>query len=858
MAVVQETLAAHTPMMRQYLRIKSEHPTVLVFYRMGDFYELFYDDAIRGSKLLDITLTSRGQSAGKPIPMAGVPVHAVDNYLVRLVRLGESVAICEQTGDPAKSKGPVDREVVRIVTPGTLTDEALLDERRDTLLVAVHCRHDHFGIAILDLAGGRFSLEQISGEESFLAEMERLKPAELLCAEDALLPAAAGRRSGLTTRPPWHFAPQTAERRLCDHLGTRDLSGFGCEGMPLAIAAAGALLQYVGDTQRSSLPHIRSLRIEHPGDAIQIDANSRRNLEIDTNLAGVQQHTLLGILDHTATAMGSRALRRWVNRPLRDQERLRKRLQAVETLIDNRAYEGLHTHLKGIGDIERILTRIGLRSARPRDLSALRDSLQLLPELRCSLATLDSPQLAEFHNRIDESPEALTRLRAAVIEVPPVLIRDGGVIAPGYDSELDELRALSENADQFLLDLESRERQRTGIAALKVSYNRVHGYYIELGRSHAERIPDDYIRRQTLKSAERYITPELKGFEDQVLSARERALTREKVLYEELLDLLAEWIPALQESADALAELDVLVTFAHCAATLEWNSPRFSPETGLHIEAGRHPVVEQVTDQAFIPNDLHLGPDRRMLIITGPNMGGKSTYMRQVALIVVLAHIGSYVPARTAVLGPIDRIFTRIGAADDLAGGRSTFMVEMTETANILHNASTQSLVLMDEIGRGTSTFDGLALAWACARHLAEHIGAYTLFATHYFELTRLPEEVAVVANVHLNAVEHDQRIVFLHSVEEGPADRSYGLHVAALAGVPPAVIEPARAYLLELEQGRSANAGATPGATQLPLFSAKTPSQVETALADLDIDDLSPRRALEWIYRLREMLAQD
>ncbi len=855
MAVASETATSHTPMMQQYLRIKADHPDVLVFYRMGDFYEMFYDDAVKGARLMDITLTSRGQSAGQPIPMAGVPVHAVETYLGRLVRLGQSVAVCEQIGDPAKSKGPVERQVVRIVTPGTVTDDALLDERRDNLLVAVHGHHDRFGLAVLDLAGGRFSLTQVTGEGALLAEIERLKPAELVHTEDGVLPNAIARRPGITVRPPWHFELQGATRQLCTHFGTRDLAGFGCDDRPLAVAAAGALLNYVADTQRSALPHIRTLRSEQPDEAIQLDAHSRRNLEIDSHLGGNPQHTLLAVLDHTATAMGSRCLRRWLNRPVRDQERLRRRLQAVETLIDTRLYETLHTRLRGIGDIERILTRIGLKTARPRDLATLRDSLQQIPDVRSLAADLDSPLLGTLHERIDEAPETLQLLQRALIATPPALIRDGGVIAAGYDGELDELRALSENADQFLIDLENRERARTGINTLKVSYNRVHGYYIELGRSHAERIPDDYIRRQTLKSAERYITPELKSFEDKVLSARERALAREKSLYDELLDTLAPVIAPLQESADALAELDVIAAFAERAVTLEWNAPQFSPQTVLHIEAGRHPVVERVLDDPFVPNDLRLDGERRMLIITGPNMGGKSTYMRQTALIVLLAHVGSYVPARSAVIGPVDRIFTRIGAADDLASGRSTFMVEMTETANILHNATAQSLVLMDEIGRGTSTFDGLALAWACARHLATEIGAYTLFATHYFELTHLSDEIASVVNVHLDAVEHDQRIVFLHSVEEGPADRSYGLHVAALAGVPPEVVGPARAYLHKLEQGSHGSAAAAPGEPQLSLFVAPPPSAVESELAQLDIDALSPRQALEWLYRQRERL---
>ncbi len=855
MAVAEEKLAVHTPMMRQYLRIKADHPDILVFYRMGDFYELFYGDAEKAARLLDITLTARGQSAGKPIPMAGVPVHAVENYLARLVRMGESVAVCEQIGDPAASKGPVERQVVRIVTPGTVTDEALLDERRDNLLLAWHPAGNRIGIAILDLAGGRFTLFEVDGEPALLGEIERLKPAEIVISEDTPLPPGHSVRAGITTRPPWHFELETATRELCQHFSTRDLSGFGCEELSVAVTAAGCLLQYVADTQRSALPHIQTLRVEQAADAIQLDANSRRNLEIDTNLSGHQQHTLLSVLDHTATAMGSRCLRRWLNRPLRDQETLRFRHQAVGELSNNDQYTGLTAILRGVGDMERILARIALKSARPRDLTTLRSTLQQLPDLKSALAALDSPLITRLDNQIGTHDEVVELLERAVIELPPVLIRDGGVIAPGYDAELDELRGLSEHADQYLLDLETRERQRTDIANLKVSYNRVHGYYIEVSRTQSDRVPEEYIRRQTLKAVERYITPELKSFEDKVLSARERALAREKILYEALLEKLIERLPPLQGTADAVARIDVLSNLAERSATLEWSQPELVDETGICITEGRHPVVEQVSDAPFIANDLQLDARRRMLIITGPNMGGKSTYMRQAALIVLLAHMGSYVPARSARIGPVDRIFTRIGASDDLASGRSTFMVEMTETANILHNATAESLVLMDEIGRGTSTFDGLALAWACARQLARQIGCYTLFATHYFELTTLPEEIEAIANVHLDAVEHDNRIIFLHSVEEGPADRSYGLHVAALAGVPATVIEPATEYLLELEAKADHPAQTDQPEPQLSLFAQPTPSNVEAKLKALDIDELTPRQALEWLYRLRDLM---
>ena len=841
-------------MMQQYLRIKAEHPDLLLFYRMGDFYELFFDDARKVARLLDITLTTRGESAGQPIPMAGVPCHSVEPYLAKLIRLGESVAICEQIGDPATSKGPVERRVTRIVTPGTVTDELLLEERRDNLLCAVAQQDDRFGIASLDLSSGRFQVLEVDGEEALLAEMERLQPAELLLSEHSLdsIPAI-GQRPGVQRLPAWQFDLDTARRLLNRQFGTHDLDGFGCQHMHLAIGAAGALLDYVRQTQKTALPHIRGLRVEQREDSVILDAATRRNLELETNLSGGREHTLAAVLDHTATAMGGRLLRRWINRPIRDRGTLQRRYHAIATLLEQRAEEELHPLLRTVGDVERILARVALKSARPRDLAVLRDTLAIVPELRRQLSRLDSPRLAGLRQQIDPHHEIQQTLARAIIDEPPVLIRDGGVIAPGYDSELDELRELRENSDRFLLELENRERERTGIATLKVGYNRVHGYYIEIGRAQSEQAPADYVRRQTLKNAERFITPELKRFEDQVLSAKERALAREKALYDALLEGLQDALPALQNTAEALAELDVLVNLAERARTLDLCQPRLQEQPGLHIEAGRHLVVEQVLDTPFIANDLHLDDNRRMLVITGPNMGGKSTYMRQTALIVLLAHMGSFVPARSARIGPIDRIFTRIGAADDLAGGRSTFMVEMTETANILHNASEHSLVLMDEIGRGTSTFDGLALAWACADHLAREVRAFCLFATHYFELTTLPEEHPAIANVHLSATEHGHKIVFMHSVEEGPASQSYGLQVAALAGVPESVLNRARQRLRELESGERPRQSLSEQ-QQLSLFDAP-PKALEQALAEIDPDDLSPRQALEKLYQLKQLL---
>ena len=854
------SLQTHTPMMQQYLGIKAEFPDMLVFYRMGDFYELFYDDAERASRLLDITLTKRGKSAGKPIPMAGVPYHAAEGYLARLVRKGESIAICEQIGDPAASKGPVERKVVRIVTPGTITDEALLEERRDNLLLALYPADGQFGLAALDLSAGRFTIQQPANEESLTSELERLRPAELLLPEDAAQPAGLPGFSRVTRRPIWHFDLETARRILTKQFGTKDLAGFGCADHPMAVAAAGSLLQYVSETQRSALPHIRGLSVERREETIIIDAATRRNLEIDASISGQSRHTLTGILDRTVTPMGSRLLRRWINRPLRDPVQVRERHAATGELLEERRYEEIRDALAGIGDIERILARIALLSARPRDLATLRDSLAQLPSLQDRLAALEAGLSGRLAGEIGTHPGIVDLLRRAIIESPPMLIRDGGVLAEGFDAELDELRDLSRNADQFLLDLEARERERSGVANLKVSYNRVHGYYIEISRSQSDQVPDDYVRRQTLKGAERFITPELKRFEDKVLSSRERALAREKALYTELLETLQAEIPILQRCADALSALDVLANFAERAERLDLSAPELVEAPGLEIIDGRHPVVEQVSDRPFVANGARFDDRRRILIITGPNMGGKSTYMRQTALIVLLAYAGSFVPATTARIGPIDRIFSRIGASDDLAGGRSTFMVEMEETANILHNATRDSLVLMDEIGRGTSTFDGLSLAWSCCVELAASIQAYTLFATHYFELTTLADEYPQIANVHLDAVEHGESIVFLHAVREGPANQSYGLQVAALAGVPRHTIDRARQRLMELEN--SAQRHADQQTNQLPLFAtepaeaAPSPraSGVLDALDEVNPDELTPKAALELVYRLKRL----
>lgn len=848
----------HTPMMRQYLEIKSQYPRQLVFYRMGDFYEMFYDDARRAAELLDITLTHRGQSAGQPIPMAGVPYHSAEGYIARLVRLGESIVICEQVGDAASGKGPMERKVVRIITPGTLTEEAFLDAGQDNLLIAIHALKSRIGIAVLDLSGGRFTVQETEGAEALLSELARLRPAELLCSEDFPFLTTLGEWPGLRRLPPWYFDGDTAHRLLSQQFGTRDLSGFGCDDLPLGLVAAGCVLQYAREVQMNDLPHIRSLQREQREDFILLDAATRRNLEIDLNLQGQPRFTLAWVMDRTATAMGSRLLRRWLNRPLRQRSIVERRQTAVAALTEQFRFEDLARTLKGIGDIERILSRVALASARPRDLARLRDSLQLLPELQQQLSDIDHDHLRLLARAIGVFPEEVDLLTRSIEENPPVVIRDGGVIRAGFDAELDELRALSENAGDFLIELEQRERARTGLSTLKVGFNRIHGYYIELSRTQSDQVPVDYTRRQTLKNAERFITPELKAFEDKALSARSRALSREKALYDDILARLAGNLGALQSCAEALAELDVLCSFADRAVHLNLRPPELSDTSELHIEEGRHPVVEQLIDTPFVPNDLSLDELRRMLVITGPNMGGKSTFMRQVALIVILAWCGSFVPAVRVRLGPIDRIFTRMGSSDDTATGRSTFMVEMTETANILHNATPDSLVLMDEVGRGTSTYDGLSIAYASADHLASRIKAFTLFATHYFELTQLPEHCPSARNVHLTATEHRDTIVFLHRVHEGPASKSYGIQVAQLAGVPQAVIAAARQRLKALEHTSRSSPAAPPALLQPDLFAGQEPSPLETRLDGIDPEQLSPRQALDLVFELKALLAEN
>ncbi len=883
----------HTPMMRQYLGIKAEHPDLLLFYRMGDFYELFFDDAEKAARLLGITLTQRGSSNGNPIKMAGVPFHSVDQYLAKLVKLGESVAICEQIGDPATSKGPVERKVQRIVTPGTLTEAELLPEKSERPLLALNIARQRkgsksvtLGLAWLSLASGQLRVTEIPTEEAQLVlrlkqEFERIAPAEILAdyATANLLQESTGLR--VTTVADWHFEVAAAEKSLLEQLGAASLTGFGAEGLSAAVGAAGALLLYARHTQGKNLQHVRTLQVEKEDEFIGMDAATRRNLELTEPLRGAegQAPTLFSLLDHCRTAMGSRLLRNWLHHAPRSQDIARSRHAAIEALTDASLCEPVYALLSSVPDIERIAARIALLSARPRDLSALRAGLQQLPELRTSLAPavgqagaglISAPLLELTQSELATPVECLTLLEKAIAPEPAAMVRDGGVIARGYDAELDELRGLSENAGQFLVDLETRERARTGIANLRVEYNKVHGFYIEVTHGQTAKVPEDYRRRQTLKNAERYITPELKAFEDKALSAQDRALAREKQLYETVLQQLGAHIDALQRIASAVARLDVLVALASHASRNQWCKPVLVATEGLDIVQGRHPVVENAIER-FIANDCKLTPERRLLLITGPNMGGKSTYMRQLALITLLAYVGSYVPASSATLGPVDRIFTRIGAADDLAGGYSTFMVEMMESAAILHGATAQSLVLMDEVGRGTSTFDGLALAWAIATGLLQQNRCYTLFATHYFELTQLPQKHPGCANVHLSAVEHKDSIVFLHAVQEGPASQSYGLQVAQLAGVPQPVIRAARKHLALLEAQSSTSSG------QFDLFSIESvAAQVDDvpahehstqaaeasaalkALQDIDPDNLSPREALDALYQLKRLANAD
>jgi len=855
-------LSRHTPMMQQYLRIKGAHPQHLLFYRMGDFYELFYDDAVTAAAALDITLTKRGASAGDPIPMAGVPWHAMEPYLAKLVKQGFTVAICEQLGDPALSKGPVERDVVRIVTPGTLSDEVLLDERRDNLILAITQRSDHqsshFGVATLELASGRFTLAEPRSLPELCAELHRLQPAEVLLDEtlyDLPLPTLGARR----LCPSWQFDPSAAQAALQRQYNVRNLDGFGLGKLTAGLGAAGALLQYARDTQKTALPHLRPPQLEHHDQALQLDPATRRNLEISETIRGDSEHTLLHVLDRTVTAMGSRLLRRWLHRPLCARAAIEQRYDAIELLIDSAAVNDIQIALQAVGDLERVLSRIALGSARPRDLVRIREATTALPGLLSVVRGLVGAGLAELTCGLRAFPDVQQLLTNALAQQPSTLLRDGGVIAAGYDRELDELRDISEGIDGFLARIETEERATTGIGTLKAGFNRVHGFYLELSRGQAHLAPAHYRRRQTLKNAERFITETLSAQEERVLRGSERAAQREKELYEAVLATLREDLPALQACSDALATLDVLQSLAERASELNYCRPQLHDEPGIAIRRGRHPVVEQFSAEAFVANDTELNDSRRSQIITGPNMGGKSTYMRQIALITLLAHVGSFVPADAAEIGLVDRIFTRIGASDDVAGGASTFMVEMNETANILHHASGRSLVLLDEIGRGTSTYDGLALAWACLEHVHDNIKALTLFATHYFELTRLPDQHPGMINLHVSATEHGDSVIFLHAIEAGPANRSYGIHVAQLAGLPRAVVARARAHLGQLESlapvAKTDPASATRPAPGQAIVIEKPATDAAHALLDaLDIDRISPREALDVLYQLKSL----
>ncbi|QLD34021.1 DNA mismatch repair protein MutS [Mannheimia varigena] len=865
-----QNLTTHTPMMQQYLQLKAQNPDILLFYRMGDFYELFYDDAKRAAALLDISLTKRGQSAGEPIPMAGVPYHAVEGYLAKLVALGESVAICEQIGDPATSKGPVERKVVRIVTPGTVSDEALLPERQDNLVAAIYEEKGTFAIATLDMTSGRFLISELPNKEALAAELQRLQPAEILYPENFSAATILNNYKGLRRRPVWEFELVTAIQLLNRQFGTQSLAGFGVEKAVIALCAAGCVLHYAQETQRTTLPHINAIHLSQHSDTVLLDAATRRNLELTQNLAGGTENTLADVLDKCVTPMGSRLLKRWIHQPIRDCVKLQARQQTIAALMQNDRIADIQPLLQQVGDMERILARVALRSARPRDLTRLRTALAQLPEITKDAQNLTA-SLDKLLSQLADFSELHDLLERAIIDTPPQLIRDGGVIAEGYNAELDEWRDLSAGATQYLENLEIRERESTGIDTLKIGFNAVHGYYIQISQGQAHKAPIHYVRRQTLKNAERYIIPELKTYEDKVLKAKGASLALEKQLYDELFDVMMPRLGELQLAAMVLSELDVLTNLAERADRLNYVCPTFSPTRGVNIKGGRHPVVEQVLKEPFIANPVFLNAQRHLLIVTGPNMGGKSTYMRQIALITLMAYIGSFVPTESAEIGPIDRIFTRIGASDDLASGRSTFMVEMTEMANILHQATENSLVLIDEIGRGTSTYDGLSLAWACAEWLAKKTQSLTLFATHYFELTGLPNQLKGVANVHLDAREHNDTIAFMHTVQEGAASKSYGLAVAALAGVPKQVIQLAKQRLAHLEEISHQTKQANEYAQADLLFAADfaddlqkneaiqplvaEESDLEKALKAIQPDELTPRQALEELYRLKKLL---
>ncbi len=851
---------SHPPMIRQYLSIKADYPNDLLFYRMGDFYELFFEDAVVAADLLEITLTSRGKNRGTPIPMCGVPFHAVDNYLSRLVAMGRSAVICEQVGDPNATRGPVERRVQRIVTPGTLTEESLLDATHESVLMAINtyaAKHHYAGVAWINLSTGLFSVAATRSRTELSTLVDSVRPTEVLVPE-----GAKEKWDNATPRQldPLRFDSALGTSMLANHFGTKDLTGFGIAKLDLVVGAAAAALTYAQEACRQPLDFIEAIRLHSDSSILHMDAQTRRNLEIDRRIQSSDQHgTLFDVVDFTATPMGSRLVRHWLNEPCRDIEIVRARHEVVEGLLEQRMSDSLAKTLRPVGDLQRIVTRIAMGTATPRDLVRTKVAIQCHSQVLELIEKLDLPNEIEALAQHSGLNKVRNLIERAIVDEPPATSREGGMIAQGFDAALDELRAVRSEASNYLQDLEQRERDRTGVPTLRVGHNRVHGYYIELTRAQSSEVPDDYVRRQTLKNTERFVTQELWEFEEKYLRSESDALEREKRLYADLVATIGESAKQLRQAADALARIDVLNGFAEAAREHGYIRPEFTDSSSLSIEDGKHPVLSAGPGLDFVPNSIDMHEFRRMLVVTGPNMGGKSTYMRQTALIVILAYAGSFVPAKRAVIGPIDGIFTRIGASDDLSGGQSTFMVEMTETANILHNATSSSLVLLDEIGRGTSTYDGLALALAIAHSMAQTVRAFTLFSTHYFELTALAQKLETVHNVHLNAVEHNRKVVFLHSVEDGPASQSYGIHVARLAGIPGRVLQHARNQLHKLEQ-LAIKSGES---NYIDLFEEHLEHEdydhpAIERLRQTDLDELSPRAAHELLYELLETIVHE
>ncbi len=870
-----------TPIRRQYLAIKKQHPDAILFFRLGDFYETFDDDARLVSRELDIVLTGRPMGKGQRVPLAGIPYHAADNYIARLISKGYKVAICEQMQEPSQAKGIVAREVVRVITPGTLVEPQLLAAKTNNYLVAVVLEGDRAGIAYADITTGEFAATQLSDSDVGQAvqrELARLQPAEVLLPQKSIGSKSIEHRDqeegadstsmlyslcsmfSITPYEPWHFNLDTAQRALLEHFGVATLDGFGLAGMPLAVQAAGAIVQYLGETQRAALSQLTQLASYSTSQFMVLDAYTRRNLEIfETARSRSVKGSLLGVLDLTQTAMGGRLLRRWLGQPLLDLAQLTARQEAIQTFYDNTPLRTeVATLLRQVGDLERLANRAGQRIATPRDLVALRHTLAIVPRLQEAISNFEF-QISK--SEIDTCPEVATLLAQAIVDDPPATLADGGVIRPGFSAELDGLHAASKNAKQWIAGLERQERARTGIKNLKVGYNKVFGYYIEVTSANLAQVPADYIRKQTLVGAERFITPDLKEYESLVLNAQERIVELETQVFRQVLDQVASTTPRLLATARALAELDVFAALAEVALRHSYVRPTLDNSEEIRIQAGRHPVVETtLSDEPFVPNDTYLSnQDVQLIVLTGPNMSGKSTFLRQVALIVLMAQIGSFVPAEKATIGLVDRIFTRVGAQDDIATGQSTFMVEMVETANILHHATRRSLIVLDEIGRGTSTYDGLAIARAVVEFIHNHprLGAKTLFATHYHELTELAKVLPRVRNFNVAVAEEGDRVVFLRRIVPGGADRSYGIHVAQLAGLPRSVIHRAEEVLENLEKdekgrGRRERLRQEMAAAQLSMFPTG-PHPVVEELQKLDVDSLSPLEALTKLYELQE-----